>query len=174
VKWGVKSATGNIEGDYFDRTKWVKVEDPQCFSITAAQNLNGLATGATPRCTLQAIARIVPAGTAGAIANIDGNGNSGKYVLQNPLPGKQGNLGQNVLRGLPIWRFDSNISKAFKITESKSLQFRLDVFNILNHAQPGAPNLSINNGTTPTPFGQIASKNGGTNRYLQGQLRFQF
>jgi hypothetical protein len=172
TKWGVKSATGAVEGDFFDRTKWVKVEDPQCFNITAAQNLNGLQTGTTPRCTLQAIARIVPAGTAGAIANIDGNGNSGKYVLQNPLPGKQGNLGQNALRTIPVWRLDSNLAKSFKISESKSLQFRLDAFNILNHAIESAPSLTIN--TSTTPFGQIAAKAGNSPRYLQGQLRFQF
>jgi len=172
VKWGVKSAAGVVEGDYFDRTKWIKVADPQCGLVTSAQNLNGLATGTTPRCTLQAVAKLVPDGTAGAGANIDGLGHSGMYVLQNPLPGKQGNLGQSVLRNLPIWRFDANISKAFKITESKSLQFRLDAFNVLNHAQPGAPSLTINTGTTP--FGQITSKNGQGPRFMQAQLRFQF
>jgi hypothetical protein len=40
--------------------------------------------------------------------------------------------------------FDSNLSKSFKITEAKTLQFWLDVFNVLNNAQPGTPNLSIN------------------------------
>ena len=105
-------------------------------------------------------------------ANIDGNGHSGKYVLQNPRPGTQGNLGQNVLRGIAPWRFDANISKAFKITESKSLQFRLDAFNVLNHAQPGNPSFSIN--TSTTPFGQIASKNGNVPRAMQAQLRLQF
>jgi hypothetical protein len=172
TKWGVVSAAGQVEGDYFDRSKWIKVTDPQCLNVTSAQNLNGLATGTSPRCTLQAIAKIVPDGTAGAVANIDGLGHSGMYVLQNPQPGKQGNLGQNVLRGLPAWRFDSNISKAFKITESKSLQFRLDVYNILNHAQPGTPSLTIN--TATTPFGQITTKNGQSPRFMQAQLRFQF
>jgi hypothetical protein len=178
VKWGVKSATGAVEGDYFDRTKWVKVADPQCLGVTSAQNLNGLQTGTAPRCTLQAIAKIVPDGTAGAISNIDGLGHSGMYVLQNPLPGKQGNLGQNVLRGLPIWRFDANISKSFKITESKSLQFRLDAFNVLNHAQPmltGANNVSsLTINTSTVPFGQILQKNGQAPRFLQGQLRLNF
>ena len=90
---------------------------------------------------------------------------------RNPLPGKQGNLGQNVLRNLPVFRLDSNLAKAFKLTETKSLQFRLDVYNVLNHAQPNAPNLSIN--TSTTPFGQITGK-GGTNRTMQAQLRLQF
>jgi hypothetical protein len=171
VKWGVKSAAGAIEGDYFDRTKWVKVADPQCGAVTALQNLNGLATGTAPRCTLQAVAKVVPGSTAGAVPLNDGSGNGGLIVLQNPLPGKQGNLGQSVVKSLPIFRLDSNIAKSFRLTESKSLQFRLDVYNVLNHAQPNAPSLTIN--TSTTPFGQISGK-GGTNRTLQGQLRFQF
>ena len=174
VKWGVKSATAIVEGDFFDRTKWVKVSDPQCGNVTTLQNLNGLNPGAFPRCTLQAIARVVPANTAGAVALNDGSGNFGKIVLQNPLPGTRGNLGQNVLRGIPIWRFDSNLTKAFAITETKSLQFRLDVFNVLNNAQAGAPSLSINNGAFPVPFGEIVSKNGKDPRAMQAQLRFQF
>jgi hypothetical protein len=48
----------------------------------------------------------------------------------------------------------------------------MDAFNILNHAQPGAPSLTIN--TSTTPFGQIASKNGNSPRFVQAQLRFQF
>ena len=171
VKWGVKSLTsGNPEGDFFDRTKWMKVSDPQCAGVTSLQNLN--ATGGIATCTLQAIARIVPDGTAGAIANIDGQGHSGKYVLLNPHPGTRGTLGQNVVRGVPVWRFDTNLSKAFTITETKTLQFRLDVFNILNHPQPGTPNLSIN--TSTTPFGQVTQKNGNDPRTLQAQLRFEF
>jgi hypothetical protein len=171
VKWGVKSATGVVEGDFFDRTKYVKVSDPQCGNVTALQNLNG---GAVPRCTLQAIAKIVPAGTAGAVALNDGSGNLGKIILQNPKPGTRGNLGLNVLRGLSLWRFDTNLAKAFQITEGKSLQFRMDVFNVLNHPQPGTPNLSINNGVAPTIFGAITSKNGNDPRVAQFQLRLQF
>ena len=55
-------------------------------------------------------------------------------------------------------RFDANIAKSFQITEGKHLQFRLDAFNVLNHPQPGSPNLSIN--TSTTPFGQISNKAG--------------
>jgi hypothetical protein len=168
VKWGVRSPSGTtLEGDFFDRSKWVKVADPQCGNVTALQNLNG---GAVQRCTLQAVARVVPAGTAGAIALPDGT--FGKIVLQNPLPGKRGSLGQNVLRGVPVWRFDSNLAKSFRITEAKSLQFRLDVFNVLNNSQAAAPALSIN--TSTTPFGQILNKGAKDPRTLQAQLRFQF
>jgi len=170
TKWGVKSAAGVVEGDYFDRTKFVKVPDPQCAAVTSLQGLN--VPGPFARCNLQALARVVPAGTPGAVALTDGSGNFGQIFLQNPLPGKRGNLGQNILRGLPLWRFDTNIAKAFKVTESTRLLFRLDVFNVLNHAQPGGPNLSIN--SSFVPFGEITTKNGNDPRVMQGQLRLEF
>jgi hypothetical protein len=176
TKWGIKSATGVVEGDFFDRTKFIKVPDPQCANVTANQGLN--VPGPFARCNLQAIARVVPANTPGANVYADPNNPSAtlsaKVFLQNPKPGTRGNLGQNVLRTLPVWRFDTNISKAFKITESKSLSFRMDVFNVLNHAQPGAPGLSINNGFAPTPFGEITTKNGNDPRVMQAQLRLDF
>jgi hypothetical protein len=176
VKWGVKSATGVVEGDFFDRTKWEKVTDPQCNGVTSLQNLNPPpGPFAFPLCTLTAIARIVPQGTPGAIANIDGQGNSGKYVLVNPQPGTQGNLGQNVLRGIAPWRFDANLAKSFKINETKNIQFRVDAFNILNSAQVATPTLSILNAGPPTPFGEITQKGTANSpRYLQGSFRFNF
>ena len=184
TRWGAPAGIFT-EGRYFDPAKWTKVQDPQCGTVTSLQNLNGLQTGAANRCILQAVAKIVPAGTAGSVPLNDGSGNSGVIVLQNPLPGRRGNLGQNVLRGLPIWRFDTNLAKSFKITETKSLQFRADAFNVLNHPQPVGPlnavnpSLSINPNLTagptfgaPIPFGQLTSKTGG--RVFQAQLRFDF
>src|SRR5262249_36635932 len=57
-------------------------------------------TAAYPRnltCQVTAVAKIVPAGTSGAIqSGVDSNGNPryGVIVLQNPKPGTQGTLGQ--------------------------------------------------------------------------------
>jgi hypothetical protein len=170
VKWGAP-AGAFTEGRYFDPAKWTKVSDPQCGNVT---NLQGLNSGFN-RCILQAVARIVDPGTPGSIPLNDGSGKNGQIVLQNPLPGHRGNLGQMVLRGLPIWRFDANLAKSFKLTETKSLQFRVDAFDVLNHSQPNNPNLSINPNLTfgsPVPWGQMTMKTG--NRVLQGQLRLNF
>jgi hypothetical protein len=168
VRWGAPAGIFT-EGRYFDPAKWTKVADPQCGAVSSQ-----ITTGSV-RCLLQAVAKIVPAGTAGSVPLNDGTGNSGLIVLQNPQPGTRGNLGQNVLRVLPVWRFDANIAKAFRITETKSLQFRADAFNVLNHPQPGNPNLSINPNLisgAAVPWGQITTKTG--NRVFQGQLRLQF
>jgi len=170
VRWGIPTSatSGLTEGRYFDPDKWVKVTDPQCAAVSPQITVGNI------RCNLQAVAKVVPAGTAGAVPV--GDGRFGQIVLQNPQPGQRGNLGQNVIKGLPIWRFDTNLSKAFQITESKSLQFRADAFNVLNHPQPGTPSLNINPSSlttgTPLPWGQITNKTGG--RTFQAQLRFMF
>jgi hypothetical protein len=88
-------------------------------------------------------------------------------------------LGSNTVIGLGSWRFDANLGKSFRISESKSLQVRFDAQNVLNHPQPANPNLAI---TGTAPFGQIATTTGffGTTygksggRLFQGQLRFTF
>jgi hypothetical protein len=173
VRWGtpVSSAPGALtEGRYFDPATWVKVQDPQCATVSSQ-----ILVGAI-RCNLQAIAKVVPAGTAGSSPLVDGSGNTinGIIVLQNPQPGMRGNLGQNVVKAPSLFRFDTNLAKSFRITESKSLQFRADAFNVLNHPQPGVPSLSINPGLggAALPWGQITSKTGG--RTFQTQLRFVF
>jgi hypothetical protein len=168
TRWGAP-AGAFTEGRFFDPAKWTKVADPQCAAVSPQ-----ITTGSV-RCLLQAVAKIVPAGTAGAVPLNDGSGNSGLIVLQNPQPGKRGNLGQNVLEGLGLWRFDANLAKSFRLTESTSLQFRADAFNVLNHPQPGNPNLSINPNLitgAAVPWSQITQKTG--NRVFQGQLRLQF
>ena len=48
-------------------------------------------------------------------------------------------LGQRVIEGPGQWRFDANLQKSFKIGESKTLQFRMDARNILNHPEPNTP-----------------------------------
>jgi hypothetical protein len=175
VRWGSVAGSGQLEGRFFDPDKWVKTADPQCGTVTALQGLSG--TGGVARCTLQALAKVVPGNTPGAVVTArDANGNPTQYgliVLQNAQPGKQGNLGRNVLKDLPVFRWDGSLSKTFKLTESKTLAFRADVNNILNHPQPNAPSLTINSINSTTPWGQISGK-GAQTRTVQGQLRLNF
>ena len=63
---------------------------------------------------------------------------------------------------------NEDLQKRIQVAEAKSLTFRLDASNLLNHPTPGSPNLNINTGT----FGQISSKTG--NRTVQAQVRFEF
>jgi hypothetical protein len=160
---------------------YVAMPDPQCSQRVG--NTDGNGTNLQTSCTLQALGKVVPQGTPGAVAL-----NNGVYalpLLQNPLPGHQGNLGSNTMFTVSRWSLDANLSKTFQITESKSFQFRIDCTNVLNHPWPADP---IGLGTVGQPagtvsnfsannFGQIVSK-GGTNngfpRQFQAKLRFNF
>jgi hypothetical protein len=171
VRWGTQNAAFQ-EGRYFDNNDlFVKVDDPQCGTVTSMQNLNNVVGGVQTRCTLDALAMAVPSGTTGAIDRLfaDGQTRPSVIVLQHPEPGKRGTFGQNTVIGLGSYRFDANLGKTFRITESKSLQVRFDAQNVLNHPQPANPSLSITGGDY---FGRIATKGGG--RSMQGQLRFSF
>jgi len=45
----------------------------------------------------------------------------------------QGDLGRNSLRGFPFYQIDLALRRQFNFSESVSLRFRADVFNLLNH-----------------------------------------
>ena len=97
-------------------------------------------------------------------------------AFSNPPPGAEGNLGRNVLRGFGAWQIDFALHRTFRLTERASLQFRIEAFNILNHANfanpsdPGDPGrLTIAN--TPafgTSTQTLATGLGSTN--IPGQL----
>jgi len=168
-----------LEGRYFAQNdQFLRVPDPQCLAVTGQQSLSIVPASGALRCTLTALAMIVPAGTADSgpassygAATINGvaDNRNVQIVLQHPQPGMKGNLGNNTLLGLGTYRFDANLGKTFKVTESKSLTVRFDAQNVMNHPQPAAPTLNID---SANPFGQIASKSG--NRTMQGSLRLTF
>ncbi len=54
-----------------------------------------------------------------------------------PLAGQFGNSGRDILRGPGINNWDLGIGKDFKFTERVAFQFRVEGFNVFNHAQYG-------------------------------------
>jgi hypothetical protein len=146
VVWPLKP--GDAFGNLFGQ-QFKQVKDPACASV---------APGLVQWCTLNALA--------------DVNGN---IVLRNAAPGQLGTLGLRPIEGFGSRSFDANVQKTIRIRESKTVTFRLDANNVLNHPNPGVlsplinpVNLNINSGT----FGEINSKNG--SRTLQALLRFDF
>jgi hypothetical protein len=79
-----------------------------------------------------------------------------------------GNLGRNTIRGPGINNWDLSFLKRMKFTESKSLEFRGEMFNAFNHAQFKNPD---NQGFSGT-FGQITETRGP--RLVQFGLKFYF
>lgn len=55
----------------------------------------------------------------------------------NPL--RQGNLGRNALRGFGATQWDFAVHRDFPIRESLKLQFRAEMFNVLNHPNFAPP-----------------------------------
>jgi hypothetical protein len=54
-------------------------------------------------------------------------------------PLRQGNLGRNALRGFGATQWDFAVHRDFPIRESLKLQFRAEMFNVLNHPNFGPP-----------------------------------
>lgn len=54
-----------------------------------------------------------------------------------PLAGQFGNSGRNIIRGPGINNWDTGLGKDFKFTERVAFQFRVEAFNLFNHAQYG-------------------------------------
>ncbi len=82
--------------------------------------------------------------------------------------GRHGNFGRNVLRGPGFVNWQFAAFKRTKITESQSLEFRAEFFNLFNQAQ------------FQTPEGSIGSVNFGRvletfdPRFIQFSLRYMF
>jgi len=85
-----------------------------------------------------------------------------------PVPYTFGNCGKNVITGPGNADIDFLLGKVFNFGERLHLQFRTEIFNILNH-----PNFDPPNGAFGSPlFGQIASA--GDAREIQFALKFIF
>ena len=80
-----------------------------------------------------------------------------------------GNAGAQILDGPSFKSVDLSLDKQFPIfRESKRLEFRTEVFNLLNHANLGKPTSNIESAAV----GQIRSS--GTGRVIQFGLKFLF
>jgi hypothetical protein len=94
-----------------------------------------------------------------------------------PAPGSFGNAGRNLVRAPALWQADAALAKTVGITETADLQFRAEVFNILNRAQYGMPQSNL---SSPLSFGTITTTvnsgatGGGTPRQFQLALRLRF
>lgn len=82
-----------------------------------------------------------------------------------------GSLGRNVLRGPVQRRFDLGLSKQTKLSENKTLELRVDAFNVFNFVNFANPSNVI--GVPGTDFGFITDTIGGP-RVLQFAAKFRF
>jgi hypothetical protein len=75
--------------------------------------------------------------TQGAATCADGSPSVGPFcgppLDQNFNAIRQGNLARNGLRGFGLFQWDFGIHRAFRIREQLTLEFRSEMFNVLNH-----------------------------------------
>ena len=86
-----------------------------------------------------------------------------------PLPGHLGTASRTPLVGPKFVQFDASINKVFRLTESKGLQFRADMFNLANHANFGLPNSNLS-----SPQAGVISSTVGVPREVQFSLKLTF
>ena len=85
-----------------------------------------------------------------------------------PQPGTFGNLPRNALRGPEFWQVDLMFSKDFRFASTQGLQFRVEMFNIVNRLNYENPVVNLpNNGVPGTPFTDAQA---GTFGYMLGPL----
>jgi hypothetical protein len=84
-----------------------------------------------------------------------------------PAQGTYGKQPRNLLRGPGFWIWDMSLRKNIRTFEKQSLQFRFELFNILNHPNWGNPVTDPTNGS----FGRVTGK---TNDDRQMQLALKY
>jgi hypothetical protein len=78
-------------------------------------------------------------------------------AFSSPPAGQQGNLGRNALRGFGAAQWDLAVHRDFPIRESIKLQFRAEMFDVLNHPTFGPP------------VGNLSQPNFGVSTQMLGQ-----
>jgi hypothetical protein len=86
--------------------------------------------------------------------------NPGAFAI--PRAGTYGNLSRNALYGPAFHQFDLTLQKRFQMTESTNLEFRTEIYNLLNRANfanppvsltETLPSITFNSGTGVTTVG---------------------
>ncbi len=96
--------------------------------------------------------------------------NNGTCAYGIPALGQFGSAGVGTERAPGFFNLDTSIGKRFNITERQRIEFRAEMFNILNFVSWGAPGRDI---TAPASFGQITSQINSP-RNIQFGLKYAF
>jgi hypothetical protein len=94
--------------------------------------------------------------------------NTDAFAAFSPAPQAFGNAGVGIMRGPGMTSFDFSLSKNFPVGGSRSLQFRVELFNAFNNVNFGPPNIARDS----SGFGQILTA--GAARIVQFGLKFYF
>lgn len=100
--------------------------------------------------------------------------NPNAYIV--PPSGTYGNAGRNSLVGPGLATLDASVRKTTALTERTNLEFRAELFNILNHTNFGTPNEVVYSaaGTAPSPTAGVITSTSSTSRQIQFGLKLLF
>jgi hypothetical protein len=85
--------------------------------------------------------------------------------------GQLGNAARRIFQGPGIENFDMQLSKAISLGESRSLDIRVEAFNVFNHAQFYGPS-SVDGEVNDPNFGHVVSA--AAPRLIQVAMKFHF
>ena len=91
------------------------------------------------------------------------------FVL--PPAGTYGDLGRGTLTGPGLVGMDISLLKNTNITEKIALQFRAELFNVLNHTNFGTPNAIVFSNGLPSPSAGLITATATTSRQIQFGLK---
>lgn len=104
--------------------------------------------------------------------NVYGDGTPGNYLnraaFTSPTTGTYSTLAPFTIVNPSLLQNDISVSRTFTVQKTKSVQFRWEVFNVLNHVNFNAPVTALNNAN----FGKILTA--GDPRIMQFALKFNF
>jgi carboxypeptidase family protein/TonB-dependent receptor-like protein len=98
--------------------------------------------------------------------------NPAAFIL--PTPGTYGNFGRGALTGPGLADVDMSLFKNTGITEKTNLQFRAEVFNILNRSNFGPPNTTVFSSGAVSPSAGLITTTATFPRQIQLGLKLIF
>jgi len=107
---------------------------------------------------------------------IEGNPNQwfNPSAFKLPTAGTYGNLGRGVFQGPGLAEVDASLFKDTVISERTHLQFRAEVFNLLNHTNLGTPNATVFSNGAISPTAGLITATTTTSRQIQFGLKLIF
>jgi hypothetical protein len=96
------------------------------------------------------------------------------FAVPNPIT-RLGDAGRNILPGPNLINVDTSLVRNIRVTEKVNLQFRSELFNVLNHtnfSDPVRANVAIFNQTgAVVPTGGLITSTANTSRQVQFGLK---
>ena len=94
------------------------------------------------------------------------------FVL--PAQGTFGNVARGSIRGPGLFNLDTSLLKRVRISEGLNLQFRTEMFNVLNHPNFSYPNEVLFQGAEYSPSGSVITATSTPSRQIQFALKLLF